>query len=395
MKKTLLVLATLAATAGFAQAATVNLYGAVDLGLSYKYSKVDGEKATHQYGLESGNLGASKFGLKGEEELGNGYVVGFKLENGFSADDGTLGQSGRLFGREARLYVKGGFGELSAGRMGALSSGAGTYDIFQAYGDAFDGGVADIGAGYWHETGRYDNTLTYATPEFAGFKVYAQYSFATDGQETGHERDKDRYMGIGATYDNGPLGLVFVVDSVKYGDYKVNDDLTYRADDDSITFSVGGSYDFGSVKPYIGAQYGKHMSAFAGFGAGHDDFIIADLKGYAVSVGGIFQVPCGTVQAGLFYAQAKGDAVTGAQFDEEAGDYQALGVGDAKSTIYGIGLVHSYPISKRTTFYSGVGFTYQKLTGQSIEYVDDAFKEGSVDDKRKSAQVLFGLNHTF
>ena len=41
MKKTLLVLATLAATAGFAQAASVTLYGSVDLGLSYKYKNID------------------------------------------------------------------------------------------------------------------------------------------------------------------------------------------------------------------------------------------------------------------------------------------------------------------------------------------------------------------
>lgn len=36
---------------------------------------------------------------------------------------------------------------------------------------------------------RYDNTVTYATPAFAGFKVYAQYSFDTD--------TKDDYDGAG------------------------------------------------------------------------------------------------------------------------------------------------------------------------------------------------------
>ena len=55
MKKTLLVLATLAATAGFAQAASVTLYGSVDLGLSYKYKNIDTVGSTHQYGLENGN----------------------------------------------------------------------------------------------------------------------------------------------------------------------------------------------------------------------------------------------------------------------------------------------------------------------------------------------------
>lgn len=374
MKKTLIVLATLAATAGVAQAANVTLYGAADLGLSYKYQKVDGEDATHKYGLESGNLGASKFGLKGEEDLGNGYAIGFKLENGFKADSGELKTSGKIFDREAAVTLKTPFGSLAAGRMGALSSGAGTYDIFQAYGDVFDGGVGDIGAGYWHGTGRYDNMLTYATPDMAGFKVYAQYSFASDAQEAaGNERNNNRYWGIGAAYDNGPLALVAVVDSV----------MPQRAvadsfNQDSYTVSVGGSYNLGSVKPFVGVQYGEHMNSFAFFApdaTDEDAGLAFDLKGYAVSLGGIFQLPVGSLQAGVFYAHAKGDFI----------DADHLLATVDKSNVYGVGLVHSYPLSKRTTIYSGVGYSYQKTT-----YTDQ-----DEADKVKSAQVLFGINHTF
>ena len=251
MKKTLLVLATLAATAGLAQAATVTLYGAADAGLVYNYTKFkgtavfDGERysgkvSEDRYGLESGNYGASKWGLKGEEDLGNGYKVGFKLENGFSLDDGRAGQDGRLFGREASLTVSGPFGALSAGRMGALTSGAGTYDIFQAYGDVFDGGVADIGAGMWVPTSRYDNMLTYATPNMGGLTIYAQYSFQTEGSEKANERANDRYWGLGATFEQGPLALVAVVDSVK--------PANVSSGDDNYTISLGGNYDFGSFK---------------------------------------------------------------------------------------------------------------------------------------------------
>ena len=83
----------------------------------------------------------------GQEELGNGYNVGFKLESGFGADDGRLGEDNTLFNREASLTVSGPFGALSAGRMGALTSGTGTYDIFQAGADVLDGGVGIIGTG--------------------------------------------------------------------------------------------------------------------------------------------------------------------------------------------------------------------------------------------------------
>lgn len=383
MKKTLLVLATLAATAGVAQAAHVTLYGAADLGLVYQYDKVNSDKATNKYGLESGNLGASKFGLKGEEELGNGYVVGFKLENGFSADDGQLGQGGRLFGREARLYVNGGFGELSAGRMGALSSGAGSYDIFKAYGDVFDDGVNAIGAGYWNGTGRYDNTLTYVTPDLAGLKVYAQYSFATSGQEVAGTRKNDRYWGVGATYDNGPLGLVFVVDSV----LPKNPDN--GSSQDSYTISFGGNYDFGAVKPFFGAQYGKHLTSFGFVNSGlHDSldgFSFSIKRGYAVSLGAAFPLTCGTLQAGVFYAHSGNIA------GDKTVDDVTTSVGADKADAYGVGLVHSYPLSKRTTVYSGVGYNYVKIKGvdgEDLQYADSNFK-------KQSAQVLFGLNHTF
>lgn len=377
MKKTLLVWATLAATAGVAQAAHVTLYGAADLGLSYQYEKVNSDKATNKYGLESGNLGASKFGLKGEEELGNGYVVGFKLENGFSADTGRLGQGDRLFGREARLYVNGGFGELSAGRMGALSSGAGSYDIFQAYGDVFDGGVNTIGAGYWNGTDRYDNTITYVTPDLAGLKVYAQYSFATNGQEVSGTRSNDRYWGVGATYDNGPLGLVFVVDSV------LPKNPENGSSQDSYTISFGGNYDFGAFKPYFGAQYGKHLTSFGFVNSDlHEDledFSFSIKRGYAVSLGAAFPLTCGTLQAGVFYAHS----------GNIEGSDGTVDVAANKADAYGVGLVHSYPLSKRTTVYSGVGYNYVKVKGVEADAYDGS------NFKKQSAQVLFGLNHTF
>lgn len=51
--------------------------------------------------LSSGNQSGARFGLKGSEDLGNGVKAGFHLENGFSADTGSLAQNSRLFGREA------------------------------------------------------------------------------------------------------------------------------------------------------------------------------------------------------------------------------------------------------------------------------------------------------
>ncbi len=381
---------------------TVTLYGAADAGLVYNYHKdktsvttPDGvtswKSSEHQYGLQSGNYGASKWGLKGEEDLGNGYKIGFKLENGFSLDDGRAGQDGRLFGREASLTVSGPFGALSAGRMGALTSGAGTYDIFQAYGDVFDGGVGDIGYGMWNGTSRYDNMLTYVTPDMAGLKVYAQYSFQTEGAEKSAERANDRYWGLGATFDQGPLALVAVVDSVKPAEGDQGDD--------AYTLSLGGNYDFGSFKLFAAGQYGQHLS-FGDFLSSREDTIKtgvkkfyptltdekigeiyegavedltanAKLKGYALNLGASVPLPCGQLMASIWYANQKAS---------EDGEY-------LKKSTWGIGAVHAYPLSKRTTFYSGVGANYSKFKAD----VEDVYAVS----KQTNVQVLFGLNHTF
>ena len=128
MKKTLAAIAVLGAfAAGSVYAADVQLYGVVDLGLKYTHEDKDvkGEDATDKLALASGMQSGSRFGLMGTEDLGNGMKVGFVLENGFNADDGTLGNDDRLFGREAQVNLSGAFGEISFGRVGQLTSGNG------------------------------------------------------------------------------------------------------------------------------------------------------------------------------------------------------------------------------------------------------------------------------
>lgn len=91
-KKSLAAVAVLGAFAGSALAADVQLYGLVDLGLNW--TQVDkGTTTTDSFGMGSGQNSGSRFGLKGTEDLGNGYKVGFNLENSFKADDGAFDKS--------------------------------------------------------------------------------------------------------------------------------------------------------------------------------------------------------------------------------------------------------------------------------------------------------------
>lgn len=225
MKKTLAALAVLGAFAGSAMAADVTLYGAIDQALSYTYSDVktfDGSKTVdgdNKFEMASGIDTPSRWGIKGVEDLGNGYKVGFKLEGGINTDDGTMGQDDRLFGREAALTVYGPFGELAFGRMGGIASSAGTYDML-AYVESFDGG--DNAVWGFSASDRYDNMITYATPRVAGLQGVVQYSFKMDTvneDKTTHiegESTADRYLSVGVSGEYGPAQFAVGYELTKY-----------------------------------------------------------------------------------------------------------------------------------------------------------------------------------
>ena len=67
--------------------------------------------------------------------------------------------------------------------------------------------------------GQWDNMIAYQTPDFAGFKVYAQYGMGNQievddtlyGDE--NESTSNRYYAIGATYNNGPVAAYLAVAS--------------------------------------------------------------------------------------------------------------------------------------------------------------------------------------
>lgn len=118
MRKVLLSLAVAGAFTCVASAGDLTLYGVVDTGLSYKSIDWDGasaykNKGGDSFSIESGINSSSRFGLRGSEEIGDGVIVGFVLENGFDSDTGSLTDDDRFFNRESQLFVKTQFGTLS------------------------------------------------------------------------------------------------------------------------------------------------------------------------------------------------------------------------------------------------------------------------------------------
>ena len=74
----------------------------------------------------SGGGTSNRIGIKGTEDLGNGYKVKFVLENGFDSDTGAEGSEGLAFSREATLQIESPYGILAAGRSSVLGTDGGS-----------------------------------------------------------------------------------------------------------------------------------------------------------------------------------------------------------------------------------------------------------------------------
>jgi predicted porin len=186
---------------GAAQAqSSVTLYGVIDAGLSY-VSNAD-EASNHRWGTQNGILSGSRWGLKGQEDLGGGLKAIFQLENGFDPSTGQSNQGGREFGRQAFVGVTSNtWGTLTLGRQYDPS-----VDMVQGItGDNYFGSImatpGDID-NYDNDL-RVSNSVKYVSPNYAGFQVEGIYGFSNVAGATG----QGHTWGAGATYNNGPFAL--------------------------------------------------------------------------------------------------------------------------------------------------------------------------------------------
>jgi outer membrane protein OmpU len=158
----------------FAQS-SVTLFGSIDNGLTYVNNYGGHSLVKMQDGINKSN----SLGFSGSEDLGGGMRAFFKLENGFSANTGALGQGGLMFGKQA--YV--GLGDQS---IGEISMGR-QYDytvVLEHYLPCLNCGLFGVqNADLDRVSGeRLNNTVQFTSATFAGFKAGAMYAF---GQNAG------------------------------------------------------------------------------------------------------------------------------------------------------------------------------------------------------------------
>lgn len=110
------LIAAAAAFTCLGASAQVTLYGLVDASLTH----VSGYAQGGVTALSSGHMEGSRWGLKGEEDLGGGYKALFTLESRFEADTGTLGNR-PLSGNQVPDRLTAGLpGAVAAGVAGAV-----------------------------------------------------------------------------------------------------------------------------------------------------------------------------------------------------------------------------------------------------------------------------------
>ena len=384
MKKSLIALAVLGATSGLAMAASnVTLYGVIETGvLGQKVTEGTSAQKDATFEMVSGFDSGARWGIKGTEDLGNGYSVGFILEQGFNGDNGNASDSTKQFRRESILSVNGGFGSVAFGRTGTLSSGSQSRHILTGW--AFSTGYGlSAWSSFGTDFGRADNVVSYATPKFSGFTVHAMYSNGLAG-DTAKWSENNHYYGLGVKFEEAAIksSLIFEAvdgkgtgtDAVKYGSLISEDQYT--------ALNIGADYETwakqtitGSATPdeekiYVvnfGFEYslGDWTPMFAYQYTTQDKGLKAHMVGLSA------QIPV-----------AGGDVLVGARY--LAGEIEEGTANEQDVHSWNIGAAYIYPLSKRTAIKTYAGYA-NSSKGWSKE----------ADANLNGYQVFVGMKHSF
>jgi len=263
--KTWVALAGMAALTQTALAQTqgdVTVYGVIDSGLTY----VTGPTGSQELRTEDGILNGNRWGLKGQEDLGNGVKAIFTLEDGFNLNTGEVNHGGALFGRQAYLGLQNEIGSLTLGRQ---------WDFTWDYVEPFN--ISAFGSGYAVHQGdfdrmsgdNFDNSLKFSSQDFGGVTFGAMFSFSNIS-DSFHDGSG---WSVGMHYQSGPFasGIAYTqlnqttadpyaqigVSSFLGQTVAVKDPATGGVTDlyadtpltiDKLgTMAVGASYDFGRL----------------------------------------------------------------------------------------------------------------------------------------------------
>ncbi len=403
MKKSLLVLAALAACGAASAQSTVTLFGVVDAAYRNVSNK---SESTNPFGpfysvkasrteLANSGLSSSRLGFRGVEDLGGGLSASFWLESPITNDDGATGLSN--FSRRSTVSLAGSFGEIRLGRdKTATVLNEEQFDPFADTGiggsliiDANETSVSGTGYGSNSTYKRAGNMVQYFLPRnLGGFYGNVGYSLheltrtSPDSVAGADKTNTGRHIGGRVGYAAGPLDVA--------ASYAQNDtSFTTGSGAAAVarpgkikTFNLGATYDFGVAKLFGEYSRSKDQRDPLNVFTRVPD---VDLTGYLIGV----TVPIGPGQIRASYSQVKYD------FNR----VPVLGVvnaPDPKSSKLALGYVHN--LSKRTALYGTIARVSNKngagnTVGAGPSYVV-AFNRAALQPK-SSMGYEFGIRHAF
>lgn len=378
MKKTWVALAVAGAfVAGAAQAqSSVTLYGILDVNYMWEEkptvvgtgtaARVQQESVSQ---INSGHQSGSRWGLRGSEDLGGGLKAIFTLEGGYGVDTGTLGQGGRLFGRQAWAGLSSGWGSVVAGRLATFSSGTGSFDMIGRIDPFLTGfGLASAGNTFYSMNAlRLDNTVAYVSPKWAGFTGGVAYSTRIDGAEVTPSGANTTAFSLGANWEYGPFFVAATYDVANQAD-------STPQKEDQKHLQIGGTFDLGSLRLHVGYADQSNVGAIPSLTGGSGSFI--------------------GIPAGLQFDNTAW--LLGATYKMGAwtfmGSYQAANA-DSKPTTVGTTVVNFEP--DYNIYGVGATYNFSRRTNIYASYASRNADGTLLDNSFNAKQFAFGMRHLF
>lgn len=387
--------------AGTVSAADITVFGFLDQGLAYLHEDLNkgmaapiGQKANvsilnadgrvaaegSKTSLTQGTGNVSTWGMKGSEKLTDDLDVVFHLESGFLADDGTFyGGGSTMFERESTIGLRSKtFGELKAGRMPALTTGSGTTGIFNSRVNPFGAGWGNMTGGWKFAgtlaTARWNNMINWISPDWNGFRLYAQHSLGKSNADEG-SANTDRWSAVGASLTGDRYYLAAAVDWIKKSNRNETEAVAEKnilPGKDVWKALVGGHWKVDDgLKIYGSAQYLKNVPWIGGYSTKEFAPVLASQKlnmgfeAWALATGLDWKAAGGTVKASVAYAWGENQNVDS----------------DNKMKRANAGLGYVYPLSRRTSVYAIGGYFWQDADWQ--------------DSSISAHEAIVGLMHRF
>ncbi len=370
--KTSLTLAAAIATAFGASIASaqtnVQLYGIADAGISVA-SRGDTTMAGtppapvsigNAFLVHSGVQSASRFGIRGTEDLGGGLKAIFAAEAAWNVDDGTGAATGGglNFARRSVVGLGGGFGTILLGRDYTPAFFAGqASDVFAfgLYGTSY--AFAQSG-GF---TTRASNAIHYTSPSWGGLVLRAS---AGTSERYEAPKSQGNLYGASVVYTGGPITA-----SAYYQQVRVATVPASGSTDSQKQFGLGAGYNFGVGR------------VLAGWGRSQNPGDDTNLDAWNIGLG--FRIGAGELLAG--FTRLTAEAGRNASVGGTAGI-------EGKAKI--LALAYTYPLSKRTNLYATLAQTNND-DGAGFGLYSNATSVTAGAPGEKVRAIGLGIRHAF